>query len=78
MNGDYRVLMSTTSDLKRERETASRAVHMANCIPIAMENWTATTKTPEQTVREKLCPCQFFVLLTGASYGDRVPLADPI
>lgn len=72
VNREYRVFISSTSELKDERAEAVRAVLTANCIPVSMENWTATTEKAEERIKEKLGRCDFFVVLAGFRYGERV------
>lgn len=72
MKGDYRVFISSTSDLAPERAEAIRAVLAANCTPVSMENWAATSARPTERIVEKLTTCQFFVLMAGFRYGDTV------
>jgi hypothetical protein len=70
MNKEYKVFISSTSDLVKERARAIRAVLALNCIPVSMENWAATADDPQERIKEKLVDCDFFMLLAGYRYGE--------
>src|SRR5580658_2771849 len=73
MHTEYRVFISSTSDLVDERAEAIHAVLASNCIPVSMENWAATSDQPQDLIREQLATCDFFVLLVGYRRGEIVP-----
>ena len=69
MHNEYRVFISSTSDLVEERIEAIQAVLASNCVPVSMENWAATSDRPQDRILEKLATCDFFLLLVGRHRG---------
>jgi hypothetical protein len=69
VNKEYKVFISSTSDLAQERAEAIRAVLACNCIPVSMENWAASSADPVSRITEKLAACDYFVLLAGYRSG---------
>ena len=71
MQKRYRVFISSTSDLEKERSIAIRAVQACDCIPAFMEVWPARAENLTERIKREINLCDFFVLLAGDRYGSR-------
>jgi hypothetical protein len=60
MNPHIRVFISSTMDLKEERDAINEVVNLIEGIPVRMELFTARSQSPEEVCVEEvwICPYQ--------------------
>lgn len=67
----YRVFVSSTySDMQKYRDAISNALLKANCMPVGMEWFGATTTPPIETCYSELSSCQIYLCALGMRYGE--------
>lgn len=67
----YQIFISSTfQDLGEYRKSAILGITKAGHMPVALENFTPSTDTKKNVIRETLNSCQFYVIILGARYGS--------
>lgn len=74
MDKRYQVFVSSTyMDLRAERQEVIQALLELDCIPTAMEFFTAATDESWEVIRRVLDACDYYVLIVAGRYGSLTP-----
>ncbi|SFQ54726.1 DUF4062 domain-containing protein [Parafilimonas terrae] len=63
-------ISSTFEDLKDERKKVIDALLAENCMPVAMEFFAASDKTPIEIINEYMQDCDYYLLIIKGKYGS--------
>lgn len=69
MNTHLRIFISSTMDLKKERNAVNDVVNQIQGIPIRMEFFTARSQSPEEVCIEEVSKCDLYVGIFSKRYG---------
>lgn len=69
MKSHLRIFVSSTMDLKEERNSVNDVVNQIEGIPIRMELFTARSQSPEEVCMEELSKCDLYVGIFSKRYG---------
>ncbi|GHV08895.1 hypothetical protein FACS1894217_12100 [Clostridia bacterium] len=70
MNKLYSVFISSTfEDLREERQRVSEVLLNNNCIPVGMELFSASHRSPWEVIQKCIDECDFYILIIAGKYG---------
>lgn len=69
MISHLRVFISSTMDLKSERDAVTDVINQLEQIPVRMEFFTARSQSPEEVCLEEVSKCDLYVGIFGKKYG---------
>jgi hypothetical protein len=73
----YQVFISSTfNDLKDQRKDAIEVVFERGHIPIALENFSARSKSDLEVIEQAIRDSQIYMLILGYRYGELIPEQD--
>ncbi len=71
MKQKYQVFISSTySDLIEERAAVTQCLLEMGCIPVGMEQFTASNMSPMEYIKMMLDDCDYYVLILAGRYGS--------
>lgn len=68
-NNTLRIFISSTMDLKKERNAVTEVINQIEAVPIKMEFFTARDSTPEQVCIDELTKSDIYVGIFADKYG---------
>ena len=72
-----KIFISSTMDLKKERDAVTEVINQIRAIPIKMELFTARSKTSEEVCFEEVTESNIYVGIFGEKYGFVPSIENP-